>query len=598
MQCPSVQLFIDRAQAVRPDLQVTPGNAAAVAELCRRLEGLPLAVVLVAARAQVLSPAQMLERLSERFELLVSRQRDGVPRHRSLRAALDWSCHLLSLELQRFFACLSIFRGGWTLEAAEAVCEEPQAIEYLQKLRECSLILSSEAGEEMRYRLLETLREYGWEQLTPEERAALARRHAEYYLTLTERVEACWLNSHEKQGLDRLEAEHENLRAVLAWSDSEAGAVEIGLRLGGALRCFWGVRGDLREGRERLSRLLARAGEARTPERAKAQACAGAVAFGLGAMEEAHSLLTEALAIARECNERSEIAYSLRYLGHLSLSRGDYAEAGARLEESRVISEEVGNPWQAADCLNMLGHVARYQGDYVTARSLFEETLARLRVLGDRYGIATLLKNMSIIARYQQDYKAARALAEESLAMARALGDKPGTALALLCLGDLFREQGELDAARSRYEECLEIRRELGIPYGVAWSLGLLGRVALAQRDPEKARSLHQESLAMRRDLGDRRGIADCLEGLAGVARAEGQLRRSARLFGAAQALRDAIGSLAPPKDRLEQQEQLAALREALGMAAFTAAWEAGRGLEWDQAVANALAEADPGGPH
>jgi predicted ATPase len=589
MQFPGVQLFIDRAQAVRPDFQVTRRTAATIAALCDRLEGLPLALELVAARAGVLTPAQMLARMEQRFELSVTRRRDAAPRHRSLRAALDWSYHLLPPELQRFFVRLSIFRGGWTLAAAEVVCEEPKALEYLQQLRECSLVLCHEAGEEMRYRLLETLREYGAEQLDPPERASLVQRHAQYYLALAERAEACLISADQKPWLDRLEAELENLRAVLDWSESAAGAVEIGLRLGGALRWFWGRGGHLREGRERLSRLLAKAGEARTPERAKAQACAGAIAQALGAMEEARLLLTEALAIARECSASSEIAYSLRFLGHLAVFRGDYAEAGAFLEEGRSISQAVGNQWETADCLNLLGHVARYQGDYVTARSRFEETLAFLRGLGDRSGTATLLKNLSIVARYQEEYEAARALAEESLTIGRAMGDRPGIALALLTLGEVLEEQGDLGAARACYEECLAIRRELCIPYGVAWSLGLLGRVALAQGGTEEARSLYQESLEMRRELGDRRGIADCLEGLATLARAVGHFSQSVRLFGAAQTLREAIGSTAPPRERREQQQQLAALREAMEESSYLAEWNAGRALSWQQAAAEAL---------
>jgi tetratricopeptide (TPR) repeat protein len=443
----------------------------------------------------------------------------------------------------------------------------------------------------MRYRMLETLREYGSEQLAPEERVALAQRHAEFYLALVERAEECGLSSDLKETLDRLEAEHDNLRAVLAWSESDSGVVEIGLRLGGGLAGFWATRGYLREARERLARLLARAGEARTPERARAQACAGTVAFGLGAMEEACSLLTEALAMAREFNARREIAWSLRYLGHGAVFRGEYTRAGMLLEESRAIWDEIGNHGQAAGCLNLLGHVARYQGDYAAARAAFEKDLERLRAAGERDSLATQLKDLAILARYRGDYAEARSLAEESLALRRALGFRKGTAISLTALADVFREQGDLKTARRLYEEALGIRQELGERYGVASVLALLAHVIRLQGDPDRARSLCRQSLAIRREMLDRRGIAECLEGLAAVAAAEQQFPRSARLFGAAQALRDAIGSKAPPWERLELEQEVAALREALGEPGFLTAWNAGSALSWEQAVAEEMRE-------
>ena len=279
MGCDSVALFVDRAQAVRPDFQVTRSNAGAVAALCRRLEGIPLALELAAARAGVMTPTQMLARLDQRFELLVSRHRDVTPRHRSLRAALEWSDQLLSPDLQQFFARLSVFRGGWTLEAAEAVCgcwvlglgsselslpniqhptpdHQPPVLEFLSRLRECSLVQAEEGAEETRFRLLETVRDYAAEQLAPEEQRELSRRHAAHYLALVERAQPALKGPEQGVWLERLEREHDNLRAVLAWSVA-GGEVETGLRLGGALWWFWSLRGYLTEGRERLAELLA-----------------------------------------------------------------------------------------------------------------------------------------------------------------------------------------------------------------------------------------------------------------------------------------------------------------------------------------------------
>jgi predicted ATPase len=273
-RCASVQLFVDRAQAVRPDFQVTASNAAALADLCCRLEGIPLALELAAARVGVLTPAQILARLSQRFDLLARRGREPGARHASLRAAIDWSYHLLSPELQRFFPLLSVFRGGFTLEAAEAVCETAAALDALTELRECSLVLAEESGEEMRYGLLETLREYGAEQLTPEERAELARRHRDHFLQLGEQAEEELTGAAQGEWLERLETERENLRSALACC-AERGEAKPGLRLSGSLARFWAVRGYLREGREYLTRLLALPG-AEVCREARAKALNGA----------------------------------------------------------------------------------------------------------------------------------------------------------------------------------------------------------------------------------------------------------------------------------------------------------------------------------
>ena len=242
MRCASVQLFVDRAQAARPDFQVTASNAPAVSELCDRLEGIPLALELAAARAQVLTTSQMLAELRHRFDFLVSRKRDLAERHRTLQAAVDWSYGLLSTELQRFFAGLSVFRGGWTAAAAQAVCEEPQALAYLEQLRECSLILAEAGADdtgETRFRMLETLREYGREHLAAEEGAVRRQKHAEYHLALAEEAEPTLLGEQQVVWLGRLEKEHGNFRAALEWFKSAEDGGEPGLRLAGAVWPWW-----------------------------------------------------------------------------------------------------------------------------------------------------------------------------------------------------------------------------------------------------------------------------------------------------------------------------------------------------------------------
>jgi non-specific serine/threonine protein kinase len=297
MQCESVQLFVDRAQAVLADFQVTRANASAVAELCHRLEGIPLAIELAAARAQVMSPVQILAQLEHRFDFLVSRQRDVAMRHRTLRAAIDWSYQLLSPELQRFFAQLSVFRGSWTVEAAEAICDfglpildsgadaatiqNPKSkiqnvdvLDYLAQLRECSLILAEESAGEMRFWMLETLREYGQEKLADwSEAEVIGRRHRDYFCALVETARENFQGPDEPRWIERLESEHDNIRAALACCQAAPDGAEVGARMVFALWRFWWVHGYMTEGRKHTAAILAR--EDLGPTRARRSALRG-----------------------------------------------------------------------------------------------------------------------------------------------------------------------------------------------------------------------------------------------------------------------------------------------------------------------------------
>jgi predicted ATPase/DNA-binding SARP family transcriptional activator len=632
LQCPSVRLFVDRAQAVRPDFQVTKGNAAAVSALCRRLEGLPLAVELAAARAGVLTPAQMLDRLDQRFELLVSRGRRTDPRHRSLRAALDWSYQLLSPELRQFFAGVSLFRGGWTLEAAEVVCEERRALEYLAELQAGSLVfVTGTGGAEMRFSLLETLREYAAEQLDPTERTPLLCRHALFYLELAMQAERESPGTGQAMGFDRLEREHDNLRAALSWS-VERGKVELGLRLAGALGRFWLVRGYLAEGRERLESLLSMPGaEARTTTRARALQCAGKLADEQGDVDAAQARLEECLAIWRELGDppgigstlnllgdvalyrgdpgragelyiesltihqeredRRAIAISLSNLGNVATARGDYATARTLLDECLDISRQLGDKEILSGALHGLARIAIVQADLDMARSLLQESLAIRRELGLKPTIAASLSFLGDVAQYQGDYGAAQALYQESLAIGQETGNKPVIGWALSNLGDAALHQGDPGAARALYEHSLVIARELQNRWGIAGLLSSLGQVALREGDPQAARTLYGQSLALRLELGDQRFVAECLEGLAEVAGATGQPEKAVRILAAAAALRQAIGTPLPFNQRAAHEARLAALRTSLGEAGFDAAWKTGCRLEIQQAADLSLAE-------
>jgi len=610
MQFPTVQLFVDRAQAVRPDFQVTPGNAGAVAALCARLEGIPLAIELAAARAQVLTPAQMLERLSQRFDLLASRRTDKDSRHRSLWAAIDWSYHLLSSELQRFFARLSVFRGGWTLERAEAVCEEPRALDYLAQLRGHSLITAEEGAPEMRFRLLESLREFAADQLSPEEQTALAYRHAGYFLSLAEEADSKLNGPEQAKWLDMLEAEHDNLRAALNFrlapddnqienQTSKIENIDAGLRLAAALRRFWTVRGYLNEGRAWLERALSWP-QAQEPTEARAKALngAGTLAYLQGDYAEARLLYEASLEIGRRLGKRESIAGTLNNLGLLLWNQGNYTAARAYQEESLAIKRELGDRWGIASSLLNLGAVCRDQGEEEKARALFEESLAICRELGDQQGTSHALHNMGNLALAARDYARARALYEESLTIKRALGYMQGVATTLDNLGEIARYQEDYDAARAFYEESMAIMQELGSKSGIATSLSNLGAVAVLQGDYARARTLLEESLTMRRTMGDQPGIAACLEGFACLATAqakskiqnpESKITRTVRLAGAATALRETIGATLTLLERTDLDRAIAAARAVLGEEAFEAAWTQGRALTPEQAIEEAF---------
>jgi predicted ATPase len=573
MQYASVQLFVDRAQMARPDFQVTARNASSIAELGRRLEGIPLAIELAAARMQVFSPSQMIARLTRRFDLLTQRRVDTTARHRSLWAAMEWSYDLLSPELQRFFARLSVFRSGWSVEAAAAILDfglpildsgadtatiqnpkskiQNEVLDYLAQLRSHSLVLAEEGEPEMRYRMLETLREFGAEQLTAEERSALSQRHAYYFLSLAEEAKPHLEAPEQKMWLERLETEHDNLRAALQWC-VDYGEGEKGMRMGGSLWHLWSEHGHLSEGREWLAKLVALPGaEARTEARAHALNGAGILAYRQGDFTAARVYFEEALAIRRE--------------------REDQRGVGG--------------------VLNNLANVVSAQGDQMTAQRLYEQALHICHALGRRDGEAVNLYNLGRVIYEQGDYATARTLHEQALAINRELGNRAWEAYDLMGLGVVAWHQGDYTTAWALCQQGLALFREFGNRWGIAQALRRLGMVSCRQGDTTSARSSLNESLTLYRELGDKRGIASVLEGMAELALFVGNGRRAVLLWGAAESLREAIGAPQPPCDRPDYERHVVAARAALGGKTFAATWAQGRALTLEQAIADALGE-------
>jgi predicted ATPase/class 3 adenylate cyclase/Tfp pilus assembly protein PilF len=596
-QYEAVELFVRRSQAVKPDFQIDKENARVVAEICYRLEGIPLAIELAAARVKALLLHALLDRLQSRLKLLTGGARDLPARQQTLRNTIAWSYDLLNDADKRLFRRMSVFTGGRTLRAADAVCNaggdlEIDVMEGVASLVDNSLMYVTEgANGEPRYLMLETIHEFAREKLDESgEGEALQRQHALYFMALAEHAEPELTGSQQAEWLARLEDEHDNLRAALRWaSNLEQNAVTqaaeragVVLRLAGASWRFWYMRGYLTEGREQLAGVL------HVHERLTELSQAGAAR----AADTNHD--EQAVQSQVPSGLRAYRAKALNGAGNLAHAQGDYAAARSLHEESLAIKRGLGDKWGIASSLNNLGIIAQEQGDYAAARSLYVEDLTLFQELGDKRGIASSLNNLGIVAQEQGDYLSASSLYEESLGLRRELGDKLGIAMSLNNLGTVAKAQGQYTAARSLYEESLGLRRELGHKGGIARALYNLGAVAKAQGEYATARSLYVESLEIRRELGDSHGIAECLESFASLAALHNGhtgARLAALLFGGAEALREAIGSPVPPDERAEHEANVAAARALLDRATWEGAWQQGRGMNMEKAIEIALEE-------
>lgn len=550
----AVQLFTDRALLARSDFRITRQNAAALASICQRLDGIPLAIELAAARVRSMAVEEIDARLDQRFSLLTGGSRTALPRQQTLRSLIDWSYDLLNGPEQALLCRLAVFSGGWTLGAAEQVCAEDgvdatAVLDLHASLAGKSLLLTDERHGATRYRMLETVRQYARDRLL--DGGAVGRwrdRHLAHFLALAETAEPKLVGAEQKAWLDRLDAEHDNLRTALAWSTGAGGDRCSGLRLAGALFRFWFVRGHLDEGRNWLGEVLDGAPHDQdATARAKALNGAAIVAMQQGDLAAARALHEECLAIRRGLGDRLGIANSLANLGVMTYDLGDYE----------------------------------------TTQRLYAESLAIRREFGDPWGVATQLNNMGNVAYEMGDFSAAREMHSESLRVRRQLGDLGGAAASQLNLGLLAFEEGDAVAARALYEESLALRRELGDRRGTASSLSNLGDLAFAEGEVAAARALYAESLAIVRELGDRRGIAALLDGYAAFSVSSPD--RATQLWAAAARLREAIGAAQALRDRARAQPMVEAARAALGEPGFRRAWQQGRALTLEQAVELAL---------
>ncbi len=542
MEFESIRLFVDRARVVQADFALDEQNALAVAQICRRLDGIPLAIELAAARVNTLTPAQLAVQLDDRFNLLVAGNRTAWPRQQTLRALLDWSYDLLSEEERVLFRRLVVFSGGRNLEEVEQVCAEaPLApahmCDLLERLVAKSLLVAEEQNGTMRYGFLDTIKQYACDKLKDSgEEARVRHRHLEYFITLAEAAEPRLQGPEQAEWLNRLEVEHNNLRAALRFALAQDDSAEV-LRLCIALKSFWQTRGYWNEAREWLAQACAQArarlGPTASPAlRARygwAQACASFFADMQGDTATAQGLADESWALFRELQDRRGLAFALARQGSLAYSRSDNTRARELWAESVTLWRAVGDRYWIAATLQQLGMVTRRLGDYAAARGLLEESLALARQAADAQTIAGTLNSLGVVAYHQSDYAAAQQFYTEAAQLYRGLDSKYSAAGVLLNLGNVALARGDRATARSSFEESLAEMRKIGDRRTIALLLVSLGDVMRWQGDYVAARPILTEGLELQRKLGDKRGIALGLKGLALLDWMEGNHARAGR---------------------------------------------------------------------
>lgn len=549
----AVRLFEERAKSRLPEFELTHDNARSVAGICRRLEGIPLAIELAAARMSLLSVEEISERLADSLGLLSCGARTAEPRQRTLRAMLQWSHDLLDERERTLFRFLSVFTGSWTLQTAEDVVsrggfERTRVLDLLGSLVDKSVVIVEAGGDgSVRCRMLEPVRQFAAEKLREAgEEEDLGRAHRDWCTALAREAERELIGAEQGKWMELLEAERGDLRRAIAFS-LEVKETEEALTLGGALWLFWYTRGHYSEGRRWLERALEAAGES---SRGRAKALNG--------------------------------------LGNLIREQGDYERAEALHERACVLYRERGNEAGVAWSLGFLGLVARYRCEYERAASLYERSLKIFRTLEETRGAAFALFWLGVIERMRGDHAKAAAALEESLDLFRESEEIWGVAAVLTHLGGVKRALGDYDEAGSLIEEGLCIARELGDRKMASVALEEFGLMTGDLERYDRAVSFFRESLTLTHELDDKRGVAGCLETLAGTIRSP---ERTVRLFGAARTLRDEIGAPLSPAEHAEYEARLNAARQTLGDAAFEEAYSGGRAMSREEAVEEALSE-------
>ncbi|MBI4788420.1 MAG: hypothetical protein HY782_15420 [Chloroflexi bacterium] len=554
-QYAAIQLFVQRAAAVMPQWRLN-GNAPSVVRVCARLDGIPLAIELAAARLKVLSVEQIATRLDDRFRLLTSGNRTSLPRQQTLRAMIDWSYDLLSDAERVVLQRLSVFAGGWTLEAAEFVCEGDgieaiQILDFLSRLVDKSLVIAEECGGAARYRMLETIKQYAHEKLTASSEAQRIRdRHLDHFLKFAEHADPKMLSREQFEWMIRLDNEYENLRTALHYAIKNN--VVSAINLANALLFFWFRRGHLKEGREWVDKLISRADEWRN------------TAMG------------------------ARLLYATAFLVTV---QHDYASARLWLEEALRIARMFGEKRVTAMALAFLSQAGRAQQDYRAAHSFAEEALDTFRELQDDWGVGFALYHLGNSAFAEHDYSRANDLYSQSLNIYRQLGDQYMIGVVLLSQGEVAWHEGDYRTAGAIFEESTTIRN-LFNKSAAALSLSNLAWVVLHEGNYQRAKALFRESLDLSKERGDKYLMILCIAGLACLLGATGKPAQAAHLIGAMESLREGMGlakRLGESAEQMEIDHYVIAVRAQIDETTFAIAWTEGRALTLEQAIEYAL---------
>lgn len=551
MQYDAIRLFVARASAVNPDFSLTKNNAVAVGQICTRLDGIPLAIELAAARAKVLSADQIATRLENRFELLTAGSRTGLPRHQTLRSVIDWSFDLLTEPERVMFRRLSVFASDFTMEAAEQVCAKGETgevssdniVDLMMHLVDKSLLLVHQ-GSEARYGMLETVRYYAWEKLEQAKESGIMReKHFDYVLGLAEQAKLDLIGPRQKAALEQLDAAHDDLSTALAWSLA-SGDPARALRLASTLWRYWHMRGYPTEGRLWLEKVLTRT-EAlgRSPARARGLMAVACLTWIQGDLPLARTELEEAVAIARELGDLACLAEALKWLAFVRTEQGQPGLALDLVEQSVKLFQEAGDKWNLAHSIFVLARVQMDLKNTVEAQNLYESSLKLFRELGDRWGIALPIGHLGVIAEKKGDILTARQLFEERLHMAEETGSRQQIGFALSWLGILAFHTGQYHEAELRFKQYLELSWQSGLRGYTVAGLSQLGWVA---------RVIHQPAQGVR-------------------------LMAAAETLGGQRQFK--------PFDLDEHGYQLSALRAEMSEEEFNAAWAEGKAMTWEEAI-------------
>ena len=556
--CEAPRLFIERARLQNPRFAVTEENATALASICRRLDGIPLAIELAAPRVRSMSMEEVSKHLDQRFELLTEGSRTALPRHRTLRSLIDWSHDLLSEREAAILRRLSVFAGGWTLEAAERVCvgapvASTEVLDLLTSMVDKNLVVADERAGETRFGLLETVRHYARDRMGESAEAArVDALHLAHFVAMAEQSQQALKGPEQRTWLQRLDSEHDNVRAALARTGVVDGDVVGGLRLAAAMFPYWSIRGLLSEARSWLDKVLA------------------------ASTDNADAL-------------EAERAKTLYAVGVIAMMQSDHQSSIAYLEECLPVFRRLGNRRAMALALGGLGYVLSQIGKPAAAQEAFAASLVIYREIGDKWLIANALINQGEAAIDQGNYALARASIEEAVALHRAGGDSRATGRALNALGRVARHQGDLAGAAAILDEALTIHRTLGDRLGAADATDELARLALMHNRAVDAQALHRDALSIHRAVGAPDQAASTLEGLGNAVAATSPLA-AARLWGHAQCIRERTGAPIHPQYKPENDRFVAVARETLGdQAAFDAAWQDGRAMTLDQVTQYAM---------